>query len=169
MAAWQAISPRSRSCRSKTMFLRSAFWTQEPSDSNPRIRRATKGQKKTVFSELAGVDYLQAYSENAKGKAGVFEAEITTERARINLIESQLTALPGIIEECGKKHDELGLKAAEACGIKERGEKLRTETDALAKKVKDQEVLQQRIAGLEEQAEKKRQEIQRAEGLIQRY
>ena len=63
-----------------------------------------------------------------------------------------------------KKHDELGLKAAEACGIKERGEKLRTETDALAKKVKEQEVLQQRIAGLEEQAEKKRQEIQRAEG-----
>lgn len=48
------------------MFLRTSFYAKEQIKSVPDLSRATKGEKMTFFSTLAGTDYLSIISEEAK-------------------------------------------------------------------------------------------------------
>ena len=84
---------------SQELFLRSAFVSQKSTKNNPDLAEATKGEKKAIFRELAGLDYLQAYADSAKGKGDAIEAEISTERTRLEVMEGQLEKLPEIQEQ----------------------------------------------------------------------
>jgi len=151
------------------LFLRSAFVSQRATKSNPDLAEATKGEKKAIFRELAGLDYLQAYAENAHVKAGAIEGEIELERARVNLIESQLTALPGIVAERKAKQKELEGSTAAVSIIEAKGRKLKGKAEELAAKVREQELLAQRIASLEDQAVQQKQIIALAKAEIANY
>ena len=54
---------------SLSLYLRSAFVSQKATKQNPELSDATKGEKKALFRELAGLDYLQLYADAAKEKA----------------------------------------------------------------------------------------------------
>jgi exonuclease SbcC len=75
---------------SLSLFLKSAFISQRPSKANPDLAEATKGEKKELFVELAGLDYLQAYHEFAKGKQKACEDEISSIQAKIEVLDQQL-------------------------------------------------------------------------------
>ena len=47
------------------LFLRTAFITQRPTKNLPDLTDATAGEKKTLFVELAGIDYLQRFADAA--------------------------------------------------------------------------------------------------------
>lgn len=47
------------------LFLRTAFITQRPTKNLPDLTDATAGEKKTLFVELAGIDYLQKFADAA--------------------------------------------------------------------------------------------------------
>ena len=55
------------------LYLRTAFSSQRPSKYAPDLSEATKGQRKALFAELSGIDYLDAYKLAAKGKADALE------------------------------------------------------------------------------------------------
>ncbi len=51
------------------LYLRTAFITQRPTKNLPDLTDATAGEKKTLFVELAGIDYLQRFADAAAEKS----------------------------------------------------------------------------------------------------
>ena len=84
------------------LYLKSAFISQRPSKSNPDLSDTTKGEKKQLFAELAGVDYLAGYAEIAKEKAKTAEGELVREEARRDTIAELLETLPELEEKLSK-------------------------------------------------------------------
>jgi exonuclease SbcC len=80
---------------SLSLFVRSAFVSQKPPKNHPDLTDATKGEKKALFRELAGLDYQQAYSEAAREKGKALDAQILQQQARAQNIEEQLQAREG--------------------------------------------------------------------------
>jgi exonuclease SbcC len=58
------------------LYLRTAFITQRPTKNLPDLTDATAGEKKTLFVELAGIDYLQRFADGADAKSKLEEAKI---------------------------------------------------------------------------------------------
>jgi exonuclease SbcC len=83
---------------SLALYLRSAFISQRPTKGNPDLSDATKGERKALFRELAGLDYLQAYAEAAKERAKALESEIATDTGRCQTLESLVDGIPEIKE-----------------------------------------------------------------------
>ncbi|MBQ1949449.1 MAG: hypothetical protein II367_04755, partial [Treponema sp.] len=50
------------------LYLRTAFITQRPTKNLPDLTDATAGEKKTLFVELAGIDYLQKFADATNKK-----------------------------------------------------------------------------------------------------
>lgn len=72
------------------LFLRTAFITQRPTKNLPDLTDATVGEKKTLFVELAGIDYLQKFADAASEKSkqngqAAHDAEI-----KIQMLESAI-------------------------------------------------------------------------------
>lgn len=66
------------------LFLRTAFITQRPTKNLPDLTDATAGEKKTLFVELAGIDYLQRFADAAgerekQASQTAHDAEIKTQ------------------------------------------------------------------------------------------
>lgn len=77
------------------LFLRTAFFAKETTGDIPDISKATKGEKKTLFSSLIGIDYLSNLSEAAKIQKKELEKEVDKTEAKIipltdNLSEEKL-------------------------------------------------------------------------------
>jgi exonuclease SbcC len=115
------------------LFLKSAFISQRSSKSNPDLSDTTNAEKKQLFAELAGIDYLAEYAEIAKTRVKDGEAKIVKTEANIEAIGVWLQSLPELREKINEGeafmrtheqrkaalHGELGeatasLKAAEA-------------------------------------------------------
>lgn len=89
---------------SLSLFQRSAFIAQKPSKNNPDLSEATKGEKKALFRELGGLDYLQAHSETAKENGKSLEEQITESRGRVAILQGLIVGLTDL--EFQKRHDE---------------------------------------------------------------
>lgn len=151
------------------LFLRSAFVSQKATKNNPDLSEASKGEKKKIFRELAGLDYLQGYADAAKAAADQIERDLETERTRVNLLESQLTALPGIRTDVDGKRAAAVVATSGLDAIRVRGEEAARAVETAAEACRAQTSLRERIASLEYQANQKRQVITTAEELIRGY
>ena len=85
---------------SLALFQRSAFVAQKNTKNNPDLSEATKGERKALFRELGGLDYLQHYSETARDKAKGIDQSIQHGLGRIETLES-------IVAGSSVKEDEL--------------------------------------------------------------
>ncbi len=72
------------------LYLLSAFSTQRPSKSAPDIASAVKGEKRALFAELSGIEYLQMYSESAKHRAKQLDSIISEKNGMKTAYEQQL-------------------------------------------------------------------------------
>jgi exonuclease SbcC len=86
------------------LFLRTAFITQRPMKNLPDLTDATAGEKKTLFVELAGIDYLQRFADAAAEKAKEEEEKAHDAEIRARALEEAAT---------GKEAAERELKEAE--------------------------------------------------------
>ncbi len=154
---------------SLSLFLRSAFSTQRPSKTNPDISEATKGEKKALFRELGGLDYLQVYAETAKENAKTVEEAMLTD-------EGKILALGEILadkEELGhrRKHDE-GNAEMVRMAVKDtevKGEKLKVEVEQLREQVEKQQQIQHGIMAAEESFGVLKQEAYNKNKAIENY
>ncbi len=95
------------------LFLRTAFITQRPTKNLPDLTDATVGEKKTLFVELAGIDYLQRFSDAAGGR----EKE-ASQAAHDAGIKAQM-----LLNAVGRKADvEESIAGAEKLAAEKRGE-----------------------------------------------
>jgi exonuclease SbcC len=60
---------------SLSLYLKSAFISQKPTKNNPDITDTTDAEKKSLFSELSGIDYLGEFSRIANEKAKKLESQ----------------------------------------------------------------------------------------------
>ena len=80
------------------LFLRSVFIPQKPSRAHPDLGEATKGERKALFRELAGLDYLQAHSEAAREKARALEQAAERGEWQAEPLRRAVAALPELAE-----------------------------------------------------------------------
>lgn len=89
------------------MYLRTAFVTQGPTTVAPDLSRATKGQRKALFAELAGIDYLESYKLNAKARGDDLDSEIS-------LLEARILAAQGVDEDIADALEEIEMQERQA-------------------------------------------------------
>lgn len=103
------------------LYLRTAFQTQRPTKDAPDLAETTKGERKTLFAELSGIDYLDVYRTDAKSRADAIDNELVASRAVIdaaNGLEASAGAVDSEIkiEEERAKHLAVELNILEGDG-----------------------------------------------------
>jgi hypothetical protein len=93
------------------LYLRTAFATQRPTKNLPDLTDATAGEKKSLFVELAGIDYLQQFSETANEKAKQEAAKNHDAQIKVQMLESAVARKPS--ESLSIKEAERFLEAQE--------------------------------------------------------
>jgi exonuclease SbcC len=149
---------------SLALFVRSAFVSQKPPKGHPDLTDATKGEKKALFRELAGLDYLQAYSEAAREKAKVLEAATERDGGRAEALQGQLAGRPDKEADLAQKQKLLQAKGIELLGIESVGKTAAARMEELRGKVERNREIEQRIRESENRQEKLRGEVESIEG-----
>lgn len=131
---------------SMLLYLRTAFQTQRPTSSAPDLAETTKGERKELFAELSGIDYLDGYRATAKNRADLIDAELVRIRAAIDAAADVDETIERLQAEILRADDEAKWADHEAFEIAERGKALRSERDAVAGKVSALERRESRAA-----------------------
>lgn len=136
------------------MFARSAFVAQKPPRGLPDLADATAGERKALFRELGGLDYLQAYAEAAKGKADAMETDIEIERGKAGVIRPLLEQEPE--RRTALELTERGLEHAREseASILEEGKAQRKTVDGLAKQAQEQAEIVRHRSALRDEGER---------------
>jgi exonuclease SbcC len=121
------------------MYLQTAFVTQRPNKYAPDLGQATQGQRKALFAELSGIDYLAAYASSCKARGDDLEDAIGKLDAGIEAasdLDAQIERLTADRAEAVSS-ETLAEDAAAAATTQERT--LGTEREALALRVAELE------------------------------
>jgi exonuclease SbcC len=107
---------------SMLLYLRTAFQTQRPTKDSPDLSETTKGERKELFAELSGMDYLDTYRSMAKGNADAIDSELVRIRAVIEAaadVDDVINRLNSEIREAvgSVKAKEGSLKEIEVRGL----------------------------------------------------
>lgn len=109
------------------LYLRTAFITQRPTKNLPDLTDATAGEKKTLFVELAGIDYLQKFSEAANDRVKANAEKVHDSEIRIQMLESSLSRKNEIETSLAESEKTVKEKQMELDGITASGKKAREE------------------------------------------
>jgi exonuclease SbcC len=149
---------------SLALFVRSAFVSQKPPKGHPDLTDATKGEKKALFRELAGLDYLQAYSEAAREKAKALEAQLERDAGRVEALQAQLAGRVDQMAVLGSCRSELQARSITLLGLESQGKSAKARVEELRVKVQSNREIEQRIRESENRQEKLRGEVESIEG-----
>ena len=133
---------------SLALFVRSAFVSQKPPKNHPDLTDATKGEKKALFRELAGLDYLQAYSESAREKAKALQAETEREQGRIQAIEELVAGSGALEDKLADLQVDRDEKAEALALLEDQGREARAVVEGLKAKVDRNREIQGKIEDL---------------------
>jgi len=131
---------------SLALFLRSAFVRQLPTKNNPDLAEATKGEKKAIFRELAGLDYLQAAAETAKANAAGIESETELAEARLAGKRELLESMPAVMLRMDADDAELKKQQDSLAGVELDGKAVASKAKELAAALEQQRATEKRIA-----------------------
>lgn len=107
------------------LYLRTAFITQRPTKNLPDLTDATAGEKKTLFVELAGIDYLQTFADAANEKVKSNENLVHDSEIKIQILESTLNRKTEIEESLQNSEKSVKEKQSELDKIIENGKAAR--------------------------------------------
>lgn len=116
------------------LYLRTAFITQRPTKNLPDLTDATAGEKKTLFVELAGIDYLQKFADAANEKVKSNENLVHDSEIKIQMLESTLNRKTEIEENLQDSEKTVKEKQSELDEITVRGKKSREELNGAQKR-----------------------------------
>lgn len=148
------------------LFLRTAFITQRPTKNLPDLTDATAGEKKTLFVELAGIDYLQKFADAANDRAKI--ANLTAHDAEIRAQTLELTVSRRADVENAMKEAEkqLSEKNAELEKVTADGKKAREELNTAQERANKERDRAYRESEARSEAEKIKGEIASIESEI---
>jgi len=130
---------------SLSLYLRSAFVSQRPTKGNPDLSAATQGEKKALFRELAGLDYLQAYSETAREKAKAIETETERDKGKIEALTEDVEHAPDLEGRKAELEGAVNDLANVVQGLIGEGEELKAKAAEARKKADEQQAIIQKI------------------------
>lgn len=116
------------------LYLRTAFITQRPTKNLPDLTDATAGEKKTLFVELAGIDYLQKFSEAANDRVKANAEKVHDSEIKVQMLESSLRRKTEIETSLAESEKTAKEKQAELDEITVRGKKSREELNGAQKR-----------------------------------
>jgi len=120
-----------------SLYLRTAFVTQRPSKNSPDLAEATKGDRKALFAELAGISYLSDYASAAKARADVLDRSVQSRKALLASMEGlpaqKSSALFDLEEAKTKKRSHESALAS----IVEAGHRVRARLNDLSEQITD--------------------------------
>jgi hypothetical protein len=113
------------------LFQRTAFITQRPTKNLPDLTDATAGEKKSLFVALAGIDYLQGFSEAAAEKVKRETAKAHDAEIKMQVLQAAVDKKPQ--EEQALKNSEAALttKKAELTEITKQGKAAKADVERL--------------------------------------
>ncbi len=151
---------------SLTLYQKTAFITQKNTSGNPSLSSATRKVKMEIFRELAGLDYLEEYTEIAKGRAKAIETEILVDSGKIEVFDR-------ISTEIGEKTDRKGQILTKIDEISTKKQEIRKEKDVkehsvevLRAKVSDNDRMKQQLATLKASREEYSESISTNQEII---
>lgn len=109
------------------LYLRTAFITQRPTKNLPDLTDASAGEKKTLFVELAGIDYLQKFADAANDRVKATASKIHDAEIRVQMLESGLSRKSEIEAGIIDAENAVKAKQAELDETVENGKKAREE------------------------------------------
>lgn len=151
------------------MYLQTAFVTQRPTKYAPELSQATQGQRKTLFGELAGIDYLERYREAAKARGDALEGDLVRLDATIDAasdVEALIEAAKRTIEGSDFKERAALLDAQNA---ERDGKQLAAERDLLAARVADLDRKTSRKIDIEREIANLLGEVQKIEAEVEGF
>jgi exonuclease SbcC len=113
------------------LFLRTAFITQRPTKNLPDLTDATAGEKKALFVELAGIDYLQRFADAAAEKSKQEAAKNHDAEIKVRMLETEVFRKDDV--EIELHNSEISLKKAqgELAEVTEQGKSAKADVDRL--------------------------------------
>jgi exonuclease SbcC len=133
------------------LFLRSAFVSQKQPKNLPDLSEATKGEKKALFRELGGLDYLQTHAEIAKAQADAIEQELVGIRAKLEREEELQAELAEARHHLADIEEDEYNAQAELESFGEKGKTLKEQYEDLQKKVEESDRVLEKINDLGKQ------------------
>jgi exonuclease SbcC len=130
------------------MFARSAFVAQKPPRGLPDLADATPAERKALFRELGGLDYLQTYAESAKEKADALDDQVEIARGQADVIRPLLAQQSERQRDLGQTEATLGTAKAEVERVRTQGTEQKQAVEALDKRLQEQREIAQRSQAL---------------------
>ncbi|MDR2803525.1 MAG: hypothetical protein LBB22_04465, partial [Treponema sp.] len=113
------------------LYLRTAFITQRPTKNLPDLTDATAGEKKTLFVELAGINYLQQFAEAAADKAKQEAAKAHDAEIRAQMLQAAISGKDGAAAELKEAETALTAGQIEIETVLEKGKAAKADVDRL--------------------------------------
>lgn len=133
------------------LYLRSAFVTQRASRGAPELSEATKGERKALFRELGGLDYLQGYADLAKGHRQQLETALVADQREIEILERDVAGGADLPAEMETRRASLVAARQRVAGVEAEGKAARERADAAAARLKSHLAAETELNGLRNQ------------------
>lgn len=114
-----------------SLYLKTAFVTQRPSKDSPDLADATKGDRKTLFADLAGIDYLSVYAQDAKGRADTLDRSVQDRSILLKTMETLNFRLECAISNLNASTEQKTRLAAAMAEVTKEGTQARSKLEAL--------------------------------------
>ena len=148
------------------LFLRTAFITQRPTKNLPDLTDATAGEKKTLFVELAGIDYLQKFADAANDRAKTANQTAHDAEIRAQTLELTVSRCADVENAMKEAEKQLSEKNAELEKVTADGKKAREELNTAQERANKERDRAYRESEARADAEKVKGEIARIESEI---
>jgi exonuclease SbcC len=113
------------------LFQRTAFITQRPTKNLPDLTDATAGEKKALFAALAGIDYLQGFSDAAGGKAKLETAKAHDAEIKMQVLQEAVDKKPQAARALKDSEAALAAEETELTGITKQGKAAKADVERL--------------------------------------
>ena len=154
---------------SMSLYLRSAFISQKPSKDHPDLSEATKGEKKALFGELGGLDYLQAHADQSKENAKFLEAGIVQDLAKGESLKQLVASGAELEDNLTERVLVESQQTVDLARLQTAGETLSKDEAACRQKVEESNRVDDQCKELRVQIDKLAQEQKVIEDLADQY
>lgn len=148
------------------LYLRTAFITQRPTKNLPDLTDATAGEKKTLFVELAGIDYLQKFAEAANERGKASEQTIHDSEIKIQMLQSNLSRKSEIENSISESEKTAKIKQSELDKIIENGKAAREKLNETQERYNTEKERQKKESEILENVSNLKNEISNIESEI---
>jgi DNA repair exonuclease SbcCD ATPase subunit/DNA repair exonuclease SbcCD nuclease subunit len=126
------------------LYQRTAHIAQRPTKNLPDLTDATAGEKKALFVELAGIDYLQTISDAAAEKAKNEAAKTHDTEIKAQMLENAISIGSAAAAELKTAKTAIAERQTELSSITDAGKAAKAEVDRLREAYAIEEKRQQR-------------------------